>query len=49
MRIFDGKVYRDATPEEIAEFERQRAEIPEPEPTIADLENAIKEAINSDN
>lgn len=26
-------VYRDATPEEIAEFERQQAELPEPEPT----------------
>ena len=26
-------VYRDATPEEEAEFERQREEIPEPEPT----------------
>ena len=28
-----GMVYRDATPEEIAEFERQQAEMPEPEPT----------------
>lgn len=28
-----GMVYRDATPEEIAEFERQKAELPEPEPT----------------
>lgn len=26
-------VYRDATPEEEAEFERQQAELPEPEPT----------------
>ena len=26
-------VYRDATPEEEAEFERQRAEMPPPEPT----------------
>ena len=37
-----GMVYRDATPEEIAEFERQRAEMPEPEPTpeerLAELE-----------
>lgn len=34
--------YRDATPEEIAEMERQRAEMPEPEPTpeerLAELE-----------
>lgn len=28
-----GMVYRDATPEEEAEFERQKAEMPEPEPT----------------
>lgn len=28
-----GMVYRDAIPEEIAEFERQQAEMPEPEPT----------------
>ena len=28
-----GMVYRDATPEEIAEFERMQAELPEPEPT----------------
>lgn len=28
-----GMVYRDATPEEIAEFERQQAGMPEPEPT----------------
>ena len=28
-----GMVYRDATPEEIAEFARQQAELPPPEPT----------------
>ena len=28
-----GMVYRDATPEEIAEFERQQAVTPPPEPT----------------
>ena len=37
MRIAEiektGMVYRDATPEEIAEFERQQAEMPEPEPS----------------
>ena len=37
-----GMVYRDATPEEIAEMERQHAEMPEPEPTpeerLAELE-----------
>lgn len=38
MRIAEyknGKLeYRDATPEEIAEIERQQSEIPEPEPTL---------------
>lgn len=37
-----GMVYRDATPEEIAEMERQHVEMPEPEPSpeerLADLE-----------
>lgn len=28
-----GMVYRDATPEEIAEMQRQQAELPPPEPT----------------
>ncbi len=47
-----GMVYRDATPEEVAEFERIAAELPPPEPTpeerIARLEteNAnLKEAL----
>ena len=49
MRIAEyretGIVYRDATPEEEAEFERQKAEMPEPEPTpdvIAAVDEAIK-------
>lgn len=37
MRVAEYKygniIYRDATPEEIAEFERQQAEMPEPELT----------------
>ena len=37
-----GMVYRDATTEEIAEFERYQAEMPEPEPSpeerLAELE-----------
>ena len=37
MRIAElkkaGVVYRDATPEEIAEFERQQAELPPTAPT----------------
>lgn len=46
MRIAEfektGMVYRDATPEEITEFERQQAEMPEQEPSpeerMAELE-----------
>ena len=30
-------VYRDATPEEIAEMERERENMPEPEPTAEEL------------
>ena len=37
-----GMVYRDATPEEIAEMERQKAEIPEPEPTPDERLNALE-------
>lgn len=37
MRIAEcenkNTVYRDATPDEIAEMERQQAELPEPEPS----------------
>ena len=40
MRIAEyretGIVYRDATPEEISEFERQQAETPEPVPDPSD-------------
>lgn len=48
MRIFDGKVYRDATPEEIAAFEREAANAPAPEPTaeerLAALETRMEQA-----
>lgn len=40
-----GMVYRDATPEEIAEAERMAAEMPSPEPTmeeqLADLTDLV--------
>ena len=35
-------IYRDATPEEIAEFERQQAELPEPEPTTEERLDALE-------
>lgn len=37
-----GVVYRDATPEEIEEFERQHAEMPEPEPTPEERLDALE-------
>lgn len=37
-----GMVYRDATPEEEAEFERQQAEMPEPEPTAEERLNKLE-------
>ena len=37
-----GMVYRDATPEEIAEFERQQAELPPPEPTPEERLDALE-------
>ena len=37
-----GMVYRDATPEEEAEFERQMAETPPPEPTPEERLDALE-------
>ena len=37
-----GKVYRDMTPEEIAEAERLQAEMPEPEPTPEERLNTLE-------
>ena len=37
-----GMVYRDATPEEEAEFERQQAETPPPEPTPEERLNKLE-------
>ena len=39
-----GMVYRDATPEEIAEFECQQAEMPEPEPTPEERLSMMEDA-----
>lgn len=38
-----GMVYRDATPEEEAEFERQREEMPTPEPTPEERLDALED------
>ena len=37
-----GMVYRDATPDEISEFERQQAETPPPEPTPEERLDALE-------
>lgn len=37
-----GMVYRDMTPEEIAEVEKLQAEIPEPEPTPEERLNTLE-------
>lgn len=37
-----GMVYREMTAEEIAEFERQQAELPEPEPTPLERLDALE-------
>ena len=48
MRIYDGKAYRDMTPEEIAAREQEAAQQPSPEPTteerIATLEEELAAA-----
>lgn len=37
-----GMVYRDATPDEISEFERQQAELPEQEPSQEERLDALE-------
>ena len=37
-----GVMYRDATTEEVAEFERQKAEMPEPEPSTDERLDALE-------
>ena len=41
----DGNIiYRDATPEEETEFERQQTELPEPEPTPEERLSMMEDA-----
>ena len=46
MRIAEfektGMIYRDATPEEVAEFAHRQAELPEPEPTPEERLDALE-------
>lgn len=52
MRVYENGIYRDATPEEIAEMERMAAEYTEPEQdepryvTWDELADAIKTGVN---
>lgn len=45
MRIYDGKAYRDMTPEEIAAWEQSIADIPVPEPTTDERIAALEEQL----
>lgn len=42
MRINDNGFYRDMTPEEVEEFERQLAELPEQEPSAEERLNTLE-------
>ena len=42
MKININGITREMTPEEIAEFERQQAEMPEPEPTPEERLDALE-------
>lgn len=42
MRIYDNGIYRDATPDEISEMERQKVEMPKPEPTPEQRLNTLE-------
>lgn len=45
MRVYDNGVYRDATPEEIAEWEQSIADAPTPEPTPEERIAALEEEL----
>ena len=45
MRIYDNGIYRDMTAEEIAEYERRIAEMPQPEPLPDDRFSIIESAL----
>ena len=45
MKIFDGKIYREMTPEEIAAWEQSIADAPAPEPTPEERIAALEEQL----
>ena len=42
MKIYENGIYRDMTPEEIAEFEKLTTEMPTPEPSPEDRIAALE-------
>lgn len=44
MRIYDGTAYRDATPEEIADWEASRPQEP-PAPTLEERVDELEQAL----
>ena len=47
MRMYDGKSYRDMTPEEIAELEKMQTEAPAPTPTIEERVASVEETVEA--
>ena len=45
MRMYDGKAYRDMTPEEIAAWEQSIADTTAPEPTTDERIAALEEQL----
>lgn len=45
MRIYDGKIYRDMTPEEITAWEQSMSSTPAPEPTAEERIAALEEQL----
>lgn len=45
MRVYDNGVYREATPDEIAAWEKEAAQQPSPEPTAEERIAALEEEL----
>ena len=45
MRVYDNGIYRDMTPEEIAEWEQSITDTPAPEPTAEERIAALEEEL----
>lgn len=43
MKIYENGIYRDMTPEEVAELEKLAAETPAPEPTPEERIDALEQ------